>query len=115
MESNAGKLTSSRPRRRLRDRIIDRQGTDNETLASQHPLQNHLLLCDDDLRETALALGSIEQYLSRALATLERRDLSPEELERLARDLDVESQVAALDETLTSLKHRLHVIAHRMR
>ena len=102
-------------RRRLRDRLIDRDGTDNELLAEQHTLQNHLLLFDDDLRETALALGSIEGYLARALATLERKSLTRTELESLAADLDVESQVAALDETLASLKHRLRVIAGEMK
>ena len=102
-------------RRRLRDRIIDRDGTENTRLAHQHPLENHLLLFDDDLRETALAIGSIEGFLARALSTLERRNLTRSELESLAADLDVESQVAALDETLASLKHRLRVIAGAMK
>ena len=99
------------PRRRLRDRLIDREGTDNECLVSKQGLQNHLLLFDDDVRETALALGNIEGFLARALAVLEREDLTRHELEALARDMDVEAQVAALDETLASLKLRLGIMA----
>lgn len=101
-------------RRRLRDRLIDREGTRNEQLVSDSGLQNHLLLFDDDLRETAMALGNIEGFLARALAVFEREHLSRAELEALAHDVDVETQIAALDETLESLKLRLGIMASRI-
>jgi hypothetical protein len=97
-------------KRRLRDRLRDHD-TENERLADQHGLTNHLLLFDDDVRETAAALGDIEAYLVRALAVLERQDLTRRDLERLAADIEVESRIAALDDTLASLRHRLHAIA----
>ena len=102
-------------RRRFRDRAIDREGTENERLSSQHSLQNHLLLFDDDLRESAIALGGIESYLARALAVLERQDLTQTELISLASDLEVEAKVASLDETLASLKNRLLIIADQLK
>lgn len=106
---------SPEQRRRLRDRLVDREGTDNHRLTETHTLANHLLLFDDELRETALALGGIEGYLTRALRTLERRDLSSGHLEALAADLEVESRIAELDETLASLKRRLRVMAKQLR
>ncbi len=100
-------------KRRLRDRLLDHD-TDNARLVDQHTLTNHLLLFDDDVRETAAALGDIEAYLARALNVLERKDLTRGDLERLAQDIEVESKIAALDDTLASLRHRLHVIADKL-
>lgn len=108
------KLSTPPRRRRLRDRLIDREGTKNERLVSKRGLQNHLLLFDDDLRETALALGNIEGFLARALAVLDREHLSRSELEALAHDVDVETQIVALDETLESLKIRLGIMASKI-
>ncbi|MDY0004342.1 MAG: hypothetical protein RBU30_23780 [Polyangia bacterium] len=102
-------------RRRLRDRLEDREGTDNDRLCSKHALANHLLLFDDELRETAMALGGIESYLSRALKAMESRDLSSGVLESLAADPEVESRLAELDETLASLKRRLRIMATQLR
>jgi hypothetical protein len=103
-----------RPRkRRLRDRLLDHD-TANERLVDQHGLTNHLLLFDDDVRETAAALGDIEAYLARALSVLDRQDLSRKDLESLAKDIEVESKIAALDDTLASLRHRLHIIADNL-
>ncbi len=100
-------------KRRLRDRLLDHD-TDNERLVDQHTLTNHLLLFDDDVRETAAALGDIEAHLARALNVLERNDLTRRDLERLAEDIEAESKIAALDDTLASLRHRLHVIADKL-
>jgi hypothetical protein len=100
-------------KRRLRDRLLDHD-TDNARLVDQHTLTNHLLLFDDDVRETAAALGDIEAYLARALNVLEQKDLTRSDLERLAADIEVEAKVAALDDTLASLRHRLHVIADKL-
>ena len=111
---NESQNSKRQRRRRFRDRIIDRDGTDNERLTDKHALQNHLLLFDDDLRETALALGGIEKYLARAMAVLDRQDLTRAELEALASDIEIESKVISLDETLHSLRQRLHVIASNL-
>lgn len=102
-------------RRRLRDRLVDREGTENHRLAAEPRLTNHLMLVDDELRETALALTGIEAYLAQALLVLEREDLRPGDLEALAADLEVEARVVELDETLASLKRRLRVMAAQIR
>jgi hypothetical protein len=102
--------TAPTPSRRLRDRLLECD-TDSGRLAGQHLLTNHLLLFDDDVRETAAALGDIESYLARALRVVAREDLTRHDLERLAADLEVEAKIAALDDTLASLRHRLQVIA----
>ncbi len=100
-------------RRRLRDRLLEHD-TDNEKLVTEGSLCNHLLLLDDDVRETAAALGDIESYLARTMSLLERRDISGRDLELLAADMEVESKVASLDDTLASLRRRLRVIAQRL-
>ena len=72
-------------RRRLRDRL---EGEDqggllvNSSLAEVDELKNPLLICDDDLRQTAKALGDIESYVLSALRVLEKRDLSRAEIGR---------------------------------
>ena len=44
------------PKRRMRDRLVDRDGITNPGLAERYELQNLLLLVDDDLRQTARAV-----------------------------------------------------------
>ena len=64
------------PRRRLRDQLVERNGTENPTLKERHSLTNQLLLVDDDLRECALALGSVEKFLAAALALLDDQNVT---------------------------------------
>jgi hypothetical protein len=115
--------TGSRPARRLRpvpgrrarDRLSDRDGTQNPALTVRHELQNVLLLVDDDLRETAQAMESIEGFLVDALHQLEREDLRREDLLRLAADEKVLGEMDRLGETLMNLKRRLMGIAGTLR
>ena len=55
MDSNTS--TPTPPRRRLRDRLLSHE-TQNQSLAERPEVANLLLLIDDDLRETALAMSA---------------------------------------------------------
>lgn len=74
-----------------------------------------MLFVDDDLRETALALGRIETYLVRTLQTLESRDIRRADVMTLAGDTSVLDHLDALNETVESLRGRLARLASRMR
>ncbi len=97
--------------RRKRDRLIEREGTFSHHLNSNRRLKNHALLVDDDLRETANALNGIESFLVKALNALDREDLQACEVRDLAMDRSVHREIEYLEDTLGSLKRRLHVIA----
>lgn len=102
------------PRRRLRDRLVERQGTDNPALTERYALTNQLLLVDDDLRECALALSSVEKFLAQALAMLEDEEVRAEELAALAGDGTALDQLDNLAETLSMLRRRLLAIASNL-
>ncbi len=102
------------PRRRLRDRLVEREGTANRTLSERYELQNQLLLIDDDLRETALALGGIERFLAEALRLLDGEDVTARQLAELADD-DVLDRMDTLSETLVSLRRRLGTVASTLK
>ena len=70
---------------------------------------------DDDLRETALAMTRIEDYLTRALQTLESPDVRREHVVALAQDAVVLDHLDALSETLESLRRRLGKLSSTMR
>jgi hypothetical protein len=97
--------------RRARDKLINRAGTHNSTLDGHRRLQNHVLLIDDDLRETAHALGGIEDFLVRALHVLDQENLESDQVQALATDTAVQREMEYLGDTLSSLKRRLHIIA----
>jgi hypothetical protein len=107
-------MPTSAPRRRLRDRLIEREGTDNPSL-DQFELQNALLLIDDDLRETALALGAVEQYLAATLAVLDSEEVTAAEVTRLAADGAVLDQLDVLTESFANLRRRLGHVATRLK
>src|SRR5262245_18648248 len=93
----------SSPRRRLRDRIASRPAGATTLISNGPRTANLLLLVDDDLRETALALASIESFLERALEVIDRPDLTREELSLLAGDEGVLDRIDTLSENLASL------------
>jgi hypothetical protein len=103
-----------RPQRRARDRIGRRDRIRNRSLVIKHELHNLLLFIDDDLRETACALGSIESFLSQAQDLIEREDVTPSELRVLASDLGVDGQLDCLGETLTSLRRRMCQVVDKL-
>src|SRR5437016_4858701 len=102
------------PRRRLRDRLLEREGTDNPAL-DRHRLQNQLLLVDDDLRETALAIGAVEEFLRRALALLEDEGVTADDLARLAGEGETLDRLDGLAESVTRLRRGLIAIASQMK
>jgi hypothetical protein len=102
------------PRRRIRDRIAQRDRTANRALCSKHELRNLLLFIDDDLRETASAIGGIEQFLVQAQELIEKENVTSAELRQLAADGGLEGQLDYLSETLQSLRRRMGQVADKL-
>lgn len=105
-------------RRRASDRLYDRATRDysrNTALERVRDVETMMLFVDDDLRETALALGRIETYLVRTLQTLERPDVRRQDVTDLAGDTTVLDHLDLLNETVESLRRRLTRLASRMR
>ncbi|MEM6989657.1 MAG: hypothetical protein AAF721_04145 [Myxococcota bacterium] len=105
-------------RSRATDRLLDRATRDypkNLALDRIRDVETTMLFVDDDLRETALAIGRIETYLVHTLQTLERRDVVRADVVALARDTSVLDHLDALNETVESLRCRLGRLAARMR
>jgi hypothetical protein len=98
------------PRRRMRDRIASLDRTDNPSL-KRRELANLVLLVEDDLRETALALGQIEQYLGAAMTLLEQPELDGDQIATMASDARVSWRLDALADNITNLRHRMASIA----
>jgi hypothetical protein len=103
------------PRRRLRDRLVERDGTSNPVLTERYALTNQLLLIDDDLRETALAMGAVEKFLADALGLLEDETVTAADLAQLAGDGEMLDRMDTLAETLTTLRRRLIAIASQIK
>ena len=98
----------------MRDRLVDREGTQNPRLR-RYELANLMLFVDDDLRETALAIGGIEGFLTAALALLEKEDLDADELSSLAGDEEILERLDYLGETVASLRRRMGLIADSLK
>ena len=73
------------------------------------------MIVEDDLRQTALALGAVEQYLGQAHGLLERPDVTPPELAEMARDPDVIARVDDLAENLANLRRTMSRMAAAMK
>ncbi len=105
-------------RARARDRLMDRATRTyavSETLSHARGVENLVLFIDDDLRETGLALGSVETYLVEILKLLEAPKMSREEVHALAADTQVLDHVDMLVETLETLRRRLAKLASSLR
>ena len=103
---------------RARDRLMDRmlrpaQATD--PLSRVRGVENLMLFIDDDLRETAMALGNVEGYLLEILKLLEAPRLAREEVHALAADTQVLDHVDMLVETLETLRRRLAKLSASLR
>lgn len=105
-------------RKRARDRLMDRAVRDypeSKALAKVQSVQNLLLFIDDDLRETGLALQSIEHYLIRTLDLLEAPAIAREQVHAIASDTIVLDHIDMLTETLENLRRRLSRLASNLR
>jgi hypothetical protein len=87
----------------------------NRRLVGLRNVENLLLFIDDDLRETALAITRVEDFLTLTLATLESDDLRREHIQALSRDPDVLENLDMLGENLESLRRRLAKLSSVMR
>ncbi|MBX7080449.1 MAG: hypothetical protein K1X88_14725 [Nannocystaceae bacterium] len=116
--ATGGERRTSGRRGRARDRLLDRGSQPSVVpgeLSRVRDIENTLLFIDDDLRETALAMTRIEDYLTRALQTLESPDVRREHVVALAQDAVVLDHLDALSETLESLRRRLGKLSSTMR
>ncbi len=102
------------PRRRLRDRLPDRE-TRNPALAGNSELKNLLLFLDDDVRESSKAIARVEKYLSRALALIDADAVSADELEALSDEQAIFDDLHTLVDTLGSLRKRMGKVASSLK
>jgi hypothetical protein len=105
-------------RARARDRLMDRASqaySPSPALAQVKQVENLLLFIDDDLRETALSLTRIEDYLGGALETLADPQVRREHILSLASDVAVLGHLDQLSETLESLRRRLGRLSSSMK
>ncbi|MCA9658919.1 MAG: hypothetical protein KC486_11295 [Myxococcales bacterium] len=116
--AEGGERRKSGRRRRASDRLFDRATRSypqTEALSQVRNLENLILFIDDDLRETALGLRHIEDYLIQALCLLERPRLTRTEVQAVATDGRVLEHVDSMVETLESLRRRLARLAASLR
>ena len=76
-------------------------------------LKNPLLLCDDDLRQTARALSDIEDFLLQSMKALGKDGVTRDELKGLLQH-DISAHVDTLTDSLTSLRRSLMLIAEKV-
>lgn len=96
--------------RRARDRILSGQGGTGRFLKERPELADLVLFLDEDLRESALAVGGIEAFLCEAQSLLQKADLAPDELRRLLDDPRVGERIALLEDALHSLRRSMGII-----
>jgi polyhydroxyalkanoate synthesis regulator phasin len=87
----------------------------NAALIGVANIENLLLFVDDDLRETALAMHHIEQFLMRTLGLLEAPSLRREQVQAVASDTSVLDHMDMLNETIESLRRRLARLSARLK
>lgn len=105
-------------RSRARDRLMDRATArypESDALSHARGVENLMLFIDDDLRETAMALGNVEGYLVEILQILEGPKVCREDVHALAADTRVLDHVDSLVETLETLRRRLTRLASNLR
>jgi len=104
-------------RARIRDRLMDRatQPQAGRSLTHVRNVENLMLFVDDDLRETALALTRIEDFLGRTLALLEMPHPCRQDVADVAADISVLDHLDQLNETLESLRRRLATLHANMK
>jgi len=116
--SRADDRRHSGRRARARDKLLDRgsQPTQvGQSLERVRDIENLLLFVDDDIRETALAMQRIEEYLTRTMQTLDHPQLRREHVLALAGDKRVLDHLDRLSETLESLRRRLARLSASMK
>ena len=79
-------------------------------LQSRRELEDLVLFLGDDLRESALAIGSIEAFLVRAQIMLEKKSLTASELREVVDDPEIASRIELLEDALSSLRRSMELI-----
>lgn len=83
----------------------------NPALSQIRHVENILMFIDDDLRETALSMERIENYLISTLDLLEGEGLVRADVEALATDVEILDQIDLLNESLENLRRRVSRLA----
>ncbi|WP_434421575.1 hypothetical protein [Nannocystis pusilla] len=98
--------------------MMDRASRDypeSDALRGVRGVENLVLFIDDDLRETGMALGHVEGYLTEILRMLESPRIRREDVHALASDVRVLDHVDMLVENLETLRRRLTKLATSLR
>jgi hypothetical protein len=105
------------PRRRLRDRLasLEHTANTNPALRTRSQVDTLMLLCDDDVRQVAIALAGVEEFLSSAAALLASPGLAAEALAAAAADPEVLDRMDSLSDNLVNLRRRMGAIATAMK
>ena len=96
--------------RRARDRILAGEAGPGRALRQRPDLANLILFLDDDLRESAIAMGGIEAFLLEAQRVLQQSSLAPDDLARLVEEARVNERIALLEDALASLRRSMNLI-----
>lgn len=113
VERRSARREDERRGRRLRDRLEGEGGVTPSPALGRSELRNPLLLCDDDIRQTARALEGLEAFVLAAARLLEKPDLCRADVVKLLTQ-DVDAQVDVLSDGLGSLVRSLQAIASRL-
>lgn len=99
-------------RARARDQLLARP---SRVIANEHRTysneENLLLLMDDDVREAALALLRIEQFLLKIRTVIDQPNQNWEQISALSADSQINLEVEQVAETIENLCRRLNVLA----
>lgn len=94
---------------------VDHIDPPNLALRGIRNIENLLLLFDDDLRETAIAMARIEQYLIHTMAVIDSPQVTATDIASMAADTTVLEHLDQLNCTLEGLRSRLFTMARNMR
>jgi len=96
--------------RRARDRILSGDAMPLPRavpLACRSRVGHRMEFVADELRESALAAAGIEAFLVEVHRSLDREDVTADELARLLDRCDIDRRIAALDDALYGLRRSL--------
>ena len=94
--------------RRARDRLLDETSAAPklQKLRSEE-VKNLAMFLGDDLRESAVAMGGLENFLVHAQKALAEKDLSAGELRALVQDDEVVARLELLSDAISSLRQSM--------
>jgi len=70
---------------------------------------------DDDLRESAIAVGGIEAFLLETQRILEQPRLAPDEITRVLAEARINERIELLEDALASLRRSMTLICAQLK